>query len=66
MNEPKKPSVLWSVIGVGLPAFTSVMSFVNASTSDQRGLWISVGVVFGGAALIVLQRVYRAFSKRTH
>jgi hypothetical protein len=64
MNESKKPSVLWSVIGVGLPAFTTVMSVVNAFTSSPRNrvLWIFLAVVFGVATLFLLQKVIRAFT----
>jgi hypothetical protein len=61
VSEQSKPSVLWSVVGAGLPAVASVVAFINAFATEQLATWIAIGVVMAGVTLFGLQRVYRAF-----
>ena len=43
MNEPNKPAAFWTAARVGLPAFTAVVSFIAAFTTEHRAGSLSVG-----------------------
>ncbi len=63
MSEQQKPSVFWSVVGVGLPAATTVIALVAMLTTERGAAWMGLAVVFGVSTLLAIQRVYSAFSK---
>ncbi len=64
MSGAQRPSVFWSVVGVGLSVFTTVMSFILAFRGDQkRAVWLGIGIVLASATLLAVQRVYAAFAK---
>lgn len=56
--EPSKPSVFRTVVGVVLLAIASLTAFIAAASTEQKSLYISIGVVFAVAASLTLQRYY--------
>ncbi|MBC8352989.1 MAG: hypothetical protein H8E66_13420 [Planctomycetes bacterium] len=64
MNEPQKPSKLWSAVGIGIPALTAVFALIAALTTQQRAVYISLAAASVFITVLALQRVYAVFGRR--
>ncbi len=68
MNQQKKSSIwwsiFWSVVGIGLTAFTA-LSFLGLSlvrTDRNPSGYLAVGIVFAGPTIFMVWGVYRGFA----
>ena len=64
MDEPQKPSKLWSAVGIGVPALTSVFALIAAFTTEQRAVYISIAAASLFFTVLALQRVYAVFGQQ--
>ena len=64
MDEPQKPSKLWSAVGIGLPALAAVFCIIAAIATEQQAVYFSLAAVNLGITTLALQRVYTVFCKR--
>jgi hypothetical protein len=68
MNQPKKPSMLWSIfwsaVGIGLPAFVTLSFFGLWFVGTDRSApgYIAIGIVFAVSTLWLVYGVYRGFA----
>lgn len=64
MNESQKPSKLWSAVGIGIPAITTVFALLAAFKTEQRAFYIALAAASLFFTVLALRRVYEVFGRR--
>lgn len=64
MDEHQRPSKLWSAVGIGVPALSTVFALIAAFTTEQRAVYIALAAASLFFTVLALQRVYAVFGRR--